>query len=111
MLLYLAGDSLVVDNVAVLPLYQRQGALIDVCVEVVRVARIAGVQNIRTYTNEKMTRNVAMYKRLGLSIERVEEKIDRTAVHMIFSLDQLHSETASLTRWLVARFSSKIGMQ
>ena len=98
LLSYLDGASLVVDNVAIMPRYQRQGALVDVCVRAVQLAKEAGVENIRTFTNQKLTRNIAMYEKLGFSVERLENKGDRVAVHMSFPLGCLQSGSLSLAK-------------
>ncbi len=98
LLSYLDGKSLVVDNVAILPAYQRKGALVEICVEVVRLAREAGAETIRTFTNQKLTRNIAMYEKLGLSIKRIEDMKDRIAVHMEFSLSHFESNGPSLAK-------------
>jgi N-acetylglutamate synthase-like GNAT family acetyltransferase len=96
LLSYLDGQSLVVDNVAILPSYQRKGALVEICAEAVRLAREAGAETIRTFTNQKLTRNIAMYEKLGLSVSRIVEMPDRVAVHMEFSLRHLHGDSPSL---------------
>lgn len=101
LLSYFDGTSLVVDNVAILPKYQRKGALIDICVKAVRIARAAGADTIRTFTNQKLTRNIGMYQKLGLSIERIEKMSDRTAVHLEFRLSELQKVASPIAKWIM----------
>lgn len=111
LLSYLDGKSLVVDNVALLPAYQRKGALVEVCAEVVRLAREAGAETIRTFTNQKLTRNIAMYEKLGLSTKRIEEMKDRVAVHMEFSLSHFQGDGSSLAKRIMRDRPLRPGVQ
>ncbi len=46
-----------------------------------------GYSTVRLYTGEKLTRNVDWYARSGYAIERTERMPDRTAVHMVKTVD------------------------
>lgn len=98
LLSYVDGESLIVDNVAITPAFQRRGALVEICVHAVQLARAAGLTNIRTFTNQKLVRNINMYKKLGLLVDHIEQMSDRTAVHMKFSLDSLQGKTPDLAK-------------
>jgi GNAT superfamily N-acetyltransferase len=107
LLTYLDGTSLVVDNVAILPKYQRKGALVEICAEIVRLARAANAETIRTFTNQKLTRNIAMYERLGLSVARIERMEDRVAVHMEFQLSHLQGDGFALAKRIMRERRSR----
>ena len=70
-----AGDTLLLDNVAVSPAAQGKGygrTLIDFAEQ---EARRLGYAELRLYTNVHMTENIALYERLGfLQTGRVSEK-------------------------------------
>ncbi len=100
MVTYLEPDCLVVDNVAILPRHQRRGALVPICVEVVGLATAAGAHNVRAFTNQKLARNIGLYQKLGLAIDRVERMADRTAVHMRCDLRALDKSPALARRIL-----------
>ena len=62
---FLRGDTMLLENVAVLPEAHGRGvgkALIAYCEA---EARSAGVQRVSLYTNAKMIENLALYPRLG----------------------------------------------
>ncbi|WP_413989485.1 GNAT family N-acetyltransferase [Labrys okinawensis] len=44
-------------------------------------AQESGLGEVRLYTNERFTENVAWYQRRGYAIERIEERPDRRVVH------------------------------
>jgi ribosomal protein S18 acetylase RimI-like enzyme len=68
-------DHLLLDNVAVDPSHQGKG-LGEMLLDLAEVqARAAGYSEIRLYTNERMTRNIARYQRRGY-VEFARETID-----------------------------------
>lgn len=69
------GDAMLLDNVAVAPAAQGSG-LGRMMLEFAEQAAVeAGYRAIKLYTNEAMTENVALYKRIGYAeTHRVEEK-------------------------------------
>jgi ribosomal protein S18 acetylase RimI-like enzyme len=58
-------DHLLLDNVALLPQAQGKGFGRQLLAFAERYAKEAGFGEIRLYTNEKMTENIALYPRLG----------------------------------------------
>jgi transcriptional regulator GlxA family with amidase domain len=60
-----AADHLLVENVAVSPLAQRLGIGTQLLQLAEAQARAAGLQELRLYTNSAMTENLAYYPRLG----------------------------------------------
>jgi molybdopterin-guanine dinucleotide biosynthesis protein A len=77
-----AADHQLIWSVAVAP--DRQGAGIGrrLLALAEREALRAGLPEIRLYTNEKMTENIALYARCGYEIARREERADRVIIHM-----------------------------
>ncbi len=77
-----ASDHLLIYSVAVDPAEQGKGhgrRLMNLAED---EARRLGLDEIRLYTNERFTRNRAMYRRLGYEQTRVEQLADRRVVHM-----------------------------
>jgi ribosomal protein S18 acetylase RimI-like enzyme len=67
-------DSLLVDNVAVHPDYQRKGLGRKLMALAEEEAQRLGFRTITLYTNEQMTENLRMYKNLGyVETERKNE--------------------------------------
>jgi len=58
-------QSLLVDNVAVHPDYQRKGLGRQLMALAEEEARRLGFATVTLYTNERMTENIELYKRLG----------------------------------------------
>jgi ribosomal protein S18 acetylase RimI-like enzyme len=74
-------DHLLVWSIAVAPARKGAGlgsALLDFAES---RALQAGLAEVRLYTNERFTENVAWYQRRGYAIERIEEMPDRRRVH------------------------------
>ncbi len=70
-----AGEGwLFVENVAVHPPHQNQGYGSQLMAFAQDRARSLGLAEIRLYTNERMTENIAFYTRLGY--EEVERRLD-----------------------------------
>ena len=51
-------------------------------------ARALGLDEVRLYTGEPLTRNIAWYGRRGFVIDRIEELSERRLVHMKKSVDR-----------------------
>lgn len=76
-------DWLLVVNLAVRPAFQHRGLgqrLLGLADE---LARDGGFIGARLFTNQRMERNIAVYRRYGYVIEREEVWGDAVAVHMI----------------------------
>lgn len=68
-------DALLLDNIAVLPIYQRQGLGRYLIAFAESRAMEWGYMHIDLYTNVCMTENLEMYKRIGFSeTKRLTEK-------------------------------------
>lgn len=68
-------DSMLLDNVAVLPGAQGLGYGRELLQFAERSALAAGYTSIRLYTHEAMTENIALYSRIGfVETHRLEEK-------------------------------------
>jgi len=69
------GTYLLIDNIAVHPDQQGKGLGTTLLARAEKVARSIGYERIRLYTHEKMTRNQALYLRMGfVETERVTER-------------------------------------
>ncbi len=69
------ADVMLLDNVAVAPAAQGSGLGRTLLYFAERSAAAAGYRQIKLYTNEAMTENIALYARLGYAeTHRVEEK-------------------------------------
>lgn len=77
--LHVEADGLFVENVAVHPAHQHRGFGRQLMAFAEAQARRLGLPEIRLYTHERMTRNIALYIRLGYAeVERrVEEGFSR----------------------------------
>jgi len=79
-------DYLLIENVAVAPHFQKRGYGRRMVASAEQMAKVAGFQMVKLYTNSKFEENVRLYSSLGYSVER-EEAISRgTLVHMKKSL-------------------------
>lgn len=68
------ADCLLLDNIAVAPQAQGKGYGRDLMQFAENAARRAGYASIRLYTQEKMTENIAIYRRYGyVETHRAEE--------------------------------------
>lgn len=76
---YQRDDHVHLENVAVSPEFSGGGIGKHLIAHVERFARDAGYQAVELYTNEAMTENLAMYRRLGYSEvdRRHEDGFDR----------------------------------
>jgi molybdopterin-guanine dinucleotide biosynthesis protein A len=77
-----ASDHLLIWSVAVAPALQRSGIGRRLLALAEREALRSGVPEMRLYTNEKMTENIALYERHGYGIARREVREDRVIIHM-----------------------------
>ena len=81
------GRELLIVNVAVDPDRQREGLGQRLMRHAEDLARAAGFEGTRLYTNALMTANIALYERLGYVREREVDHGDAmVAVHMVRTL-------------------------
>ena len=76
------SDHLLIWSVAVAPELQRSGIGRRLLALAEREALRSGVPEMRLYTNEKMTENIALYERHGYAVARREVREDRVIIHM-----------------------------
>ena len=76
------SDHLLIWSVAVAPELQRSGIGRRLLALAEREALRSGVPEMRLYTNEKMTENIALYERHGYAVARREVREDRIIIHM-----------------------------
>jgi ribosomal protein S18 acetylase RimI-like enzyme len=83
--LWPTGGAMFVENVAVHPRYQGQGLGRRLMAFAEEQARAANLPEVRLYTNEAMTENLAFYRRLGFKEtgRRVEEGYSRVFLRKI----------------------------
>jgi GNAT superfamily N-acetyltransferase len=77
-----AADHLLIENVAVAPDHQGRGLGQALMAHAERLAAQLGVGEIRLYTNRRFAANVALYLRLGYSIDREEVFKGGIVAHM-----------------------------
>ena len=77
-----AEDHLLIENVAVTPKSQRQGIGRGLIAFAESEAKRQGFPEVRLYTNEQFTENLALYSRLGYGETRREPFQGGTVVHM-----------------------------
>ena len=70
--LVLEADQLLIENVAVLPVFQGQGYGRQLLAHAETVAASRGLSAVRLYTNPLFTGNVQLYGRLGYQVDREE---------------------------------------
>lgn len=76
-------DCVLIENVAVAPSEWGKGYGRSLMAHAIEVARLLKRNRLRLYTNKLMAQNIALYQRLGYSIDKVEKVPDRgEAVHM-----------------------------
>jgi ribosomal protein S18 acetylase RimI-like enzyme len=69
------GDRLLIENIAVLPDFQRLGLGSKLMLHAEEIAHALGRERISLYTNRRFTGNVELYSRLGYEVDS-EEPID-----------------------------------
>jgi ribosomal protein S18 acetylase RimI-like enzyme len=79
-------DDLLVWSVAIAPRCQGSGLGNALLAAAEARAAELGHAEIRLYTGQKLTRNVATYSRHGYRVESVETLPDRVVVHMVKSI-------------------------
>jgi N-acetylglutamate synthase-like GNAT family acetyltransferase len=82
-----AADHMLIENVAVEPLEQGRGVGRRLMAFAEAEARRQGLRELRLYTNERFTENLALYARLGYSVTRREPFKSTQIVHMAKQLD------------------------
>jgi ribosomal protein S18 acetylase RimI-like enzyme len=79
-------EALLIENVAVDPVFQRRGFGRILLAHAEDVARSAGLGTVRLYTNRLMATNIALYERLGYAITIRETHEGRPVVHLAKAL-------------------------
>ena len=87
-----AGDSLLIENVAVAPAVQGRGFGRDLMDFAERRAAALGLGRLALYTNEVMVENIAIYTRLGY---RETERRSEHGYNRVFMEKRLPSSPAS----------------
>lgn len=67
------GDCLLVENVAVDPVFQGRGLGSKLMAHAEDIARSLGHARITLYTNQRFTQNIQLYLRLGYDVDREED--------------------------------------
>jgi ribosomal protein S18 acetylase RimI-like enzyme len=75
-------DYWLIENVAVDPDHQGKGYGRILVVHAEDLTRAAGMQHIRLYTNKLFAANVALYRKLGYTLDREEDFRGGVIVHM-----------------------------
>jgi ribosomal protein S18 acetylase RimI-like enzyme len=81
------ADDLLIWSVATAPAAQGTGVGNGLLEFAELHARRLGLRCIRLYTGEKLTGNIAWYRRHGYVHERIEEMHDRRLVHLVKHLE------------------------
>ena len=76
------ADHLLIVNIAVSPTRQRQGLGRALLAYAEEVARSAGVEEVRLYTNGLFADNLKLYDRVGYRVDREETSRLGVAVYM-----------------------------
>ena len=84
------GDTLLLDNFAVLPDWQNFGISKVLTTRANQEARRLGLGKLRLYTNARMTKNLELYRRRGwVEIERrTEHGFDRVYMERLLGHDE-----------------------
>ncbi|MDR6952080.1 RimJ/RimL family protein N-acetyltransferase/N-acetylglutamate synthase-like GNAT family acetyltransferase [Ancylobacter sp. 3268] len=80
------ADDLLLDSLAISPMAQGRGLGNVLLAATEARARALGRAQVRLYTGEPLSANIAWYRRKGFAIERVEQMPDRRLVHMVRGL-------------------------
>jgi ribosomal protein S18 acetylase RimI-like enzyme len=75
-------DHLLIENVAVLPAFQKRGLGRWLMAHAEALAASLGLPEMRLYTNKDFATNVRLYLGLGYRIDREEPFMDGTTVYM-----------------------------
>jgi GNAT superfamily N-acetyltransferase len=76
------ADALLIVNVAVAPAQQGRGYGGLLLRHAETLALSSGLPEMRLYTNEKFAANVALYRRFGYQLDRMEPFMGGVTVHM-----------------------------
>lgn len=82
-----AADHLLIENVAVTPAFQGRGLGRRLLAHAEHLASKAGFVEMRLYTNQRFTENIALYRRLGYAVTHEETVAAGVIVHMAKRLD------------------------
>ncbi|HEU4327818.1 MAG TPA: GNAT family N-acetyltransferase [Roseiflexaceae bacterium] len=91
-------DTLLIASVAIHPQYQGQGFGRQLLAWAEHEARRAGYDRLRLYTNALMTKNIALYSRLGFRETHREAYPDATVVHLAKSITEPADHNRKLSR-------------
>jgi GNAT superfamily N-acetyltransferase len=80
------ADHLLIENIAVLPAFQRRGLGRRLMAYAEQVALSLGHNEIKLYTNKRFTENVQLYRKLGYRIDREEEFTGGVTIYMSKSI-------------------------
>jgi ribosomal protein S18 acetylase RimI-like enzyme len=81
-----APDHLLIVNIAVRPDLHGRGLGQALLAHAEGLARAAGLETLRLYTNQRFARNIEIYRRAGYRIDREEALANGVAIHMVKSL-------------------------
>jgi GNAT superfamily N-acetyltransferase len=87
LILHQRPEDLLIWSIASAPSRQGQGFGRRLLAAAETRTRQLGRRELRLYTGQKLTGNVAWSSRHGFQVERVEAMPDRTAIHMVKALD------------------------
>jgi len=79
-------EALLIENVAVDPVFQGRGFGRALLAHAEATARSTGLRSVRLYTHRLMATNIALYERLGYAITTRETHEGRPVVHMTKTL-------------------------
>jgi len=79
-------EALLIENVAVDPVFQGRGFGRVLLAHAEDVARSAGLGTVRLYTHRLMATNIALYERLGYTITTRDTHEGRPVVHLAKAL-------------------------
>jgi ribosomal protein S18 acetylase RimI-like enzyme len=79
-------EALLIENVAVDPVFQRRGFGRILLAHAEGVARRAGLGSVRLYTHRLMATNIALYERLGYAVTTRDNHEGRPVVHLAKAL-------------------------
>ena len=79
-------DHMVIYSVAVLPAHARHGVGRELLNHAEEVTKLHGHPFIRLYTNERMERNIAIYRKLGYVDSHVEQYNGSNVIHLMKTL-------------------------